>query len=111
MLEAYVSHKARTATAAKLNEDEITSIVFGPLKFMMPSECLLVVKECGLVDLATMKGSEPPTQHYVEFWRKFPIPLSLRKEGRSFSEPDVFFRFEFEDATELWLILEIKWDA
>jgi hypothetical protein len=92
MLLAYGKGKTRTAPAIKLIEDEVTSIVFGPLVFMHTADVWHVIKECQLADVDDIRQ---PIRHQMDFWRSFENPQLCTPMTWIRAEPDIVVRFEF----------------
>ena len=105
-------HKSR-AKAEGLTEDEITSTIFNPLKFMASHDAWQAFCEAGLISQPPLPPNSIPKRHFVDFWPTFknPDPGEPGFDDWYRESPDVLFRFEFEGAQELWLILEVKWNA
>jgi hypothetical protein len=106
VLSAFSAAKARRITSGSLVEDEITSIVFGPLKYMAACDVWNIARELHFWEghlAAEVVSLE------VLFWPRYSNPES---DGHWRScEPDVVFVFKFESTTDAIVALEIKWNA
>ncbi len=91
----------------KLSEDELTSCVFGPLRYMGPSQaweaCLMLL---GLSDGAQNPGPKP-TRVCIRFWPHF---FRTDGEGRHV-EPDVHVVAWNGDALLGTVLVEAKWNS
>jgi hypothetical protein len=110
MLIAYIKKKNRTQLPSSF-EDEITSTVFDPLKFMSSGDAWGAICEAGLIEQSVVSDDAVLTSHSVDFWRSFSNPAGLGTDGWHNEEPDVLFMFKFENGLEIWLILEVKWNS
>jgi hypothetical protein len=109
MLIAWIRKSRMRAKNFAFTEDEITSTVFGPIKFMDSRDAWRAVCEAGLVSTTPLRDAVP-RRHFVDFWPPFLNPGRPRFDEWHHESPDVLFRFEFDNAQELWLILEVKWN-
>lgn len=99
------------AKIQNFSEDEITSTVFGPLRFVSPQQAWKTVCAAGLVkDEIKDKFKAPPECHSVEFWKYYENPTVSSKSTWKRGAPDALFCFDFTEA-KLWLSLEVKWKA
>ncbi len=98
----WIAKKRRGATPI---EDEVTSCVFGPLRFMEPRQawasCLL------LFDIQDSASDLEPDRICIRFWPKF-----FRNDGRgSYVEPDVHILAWRNGELIATILVEIKWGA
>ena len=94
-------------SAGRLLEDELTSCVFGPLRYMEPSHawdsCQILFGRRNLVQYL----GATPTCVDVRFWPKFPRTDDV---GR-FVEPDVHILAWVDEALVATILIETKWGA
>lgn len=86
-------------------EDEIASIILGPLSFLPACDNQLfwgqVLAANGKEEFLT---TEPVSNVQYHFWP--------RRQGQIGSiEPDLFVQFQWPDKTEKYLLVELKWNA
>ena len=98
----WIAKKRRGATPI---EDEVTSCVFGPLRFMEPRQawasCLM------LFDIQDSASDLEPDRICIRFWPKF-----FRNDGRgSYVEPDVHILAWRNGELIATILVEIKWGA
>lgn len=80
-------------------EDEITSLVFGPLEYM-DKRLSAYFWHYLLSELGTpITSSSPPLDCTIDFWPKDGI------------EPDMTVTLKYSDGETVFLLIEIKWDA
>ncbi|MHB8762645.1 MAG: hypothetical protein ACYC6J_09760 [Coriobacteriia bacterium] len=99
MLEA--AHRCKMMTL-KLHEDEITSTVFGPLRYFPAQEIFSIFRD--LLDLPEGAGSEPVEEVVFDFW-----PNLATDGGRV--EPDLLIQFVGPKGPGLSVLVEVKWDT
>ncbi|WP_295454695.1 hypothetical protein [uncultured Thiodictyon sp.] len=101
----YLGHRAESAKRFNA-EDEITSIVFGPLDFMEDRQvCRFwqavftqIGKGCVIGDLVSARSS-------VRLWPRRPIPGNIGKP----KEPDAHIAFSSKDGARVDILIEVKW--
>ena len=90
----------------KLFEDELTSCVFGPLRYMEPGKaweaCLMVFELSGCMNL-----SQKPTHVCVHFWPNFP---RTDEEGLRV-EPDIHIVAWSGNTLLRTILIETKWNS
>ena len=98
----WIAKKRRGATPI---EDEVTSCVFGPLRFMEPRQawasCLM------LFDIQDRISDLEPDRVCIRFWPKF-----FRSDGQgSYVEPDVHILAWRNGELTATILVEVKWGA
>ena len=103
-MQDWIRNKRRSA---ELYEDELTACIFGPLRYMEPSQaweaCLILL---GLSDGAQNSGPEP-TGVCIRFWPHF---SRTDGEGRHV-EPDVHVVAWNGDVLLETILVETKWNS
>jgi hypothetical protein len=94
----------------KFVEDEVTTTVFGPLRFMSSLEAWDAVVYAGLIKKDHTLAATAVRDHSIKFFHSFNNP-NPRKVDWKRKSPDVVFHFDFGDGGKLWLVLEVKWNA
>lgn len=94
--------KHRKDRHLKLFEDEITSIVFGPLIYMSPEDVWGLFREW-LPFKTDLWPSGISNSMELSFWP------NIATEGRI--EPDMLLRFKRNGELLLTILIEIKWDS
>lgn len=111
MLEAFTRGKLRGSVAddirnrhghKEIQEDLITSMVFGPLRYMSPESAWHIVK--ALFFPENSHNDIIPIAHEVLFWPSM-------NDGERRIEPDVIFEFRFKKEEPIGVIVEVKWNA
>lgn len=97
---------ARDGVEGKVyEEDELTSLLLGPLQFM-PEKTAALFWHLLLIEMkAPSYTSTPPVSAHIRFWPRFPA-----EQGRTI-EPDMFVELRWADGTIFKLIVELKWRA
>jgi hypothetical protein len=84
-------------------EDEITSIIFGPLEFMSVTDVWDIAKI--LLGKACNIDNHSPTKFELKFWEK------LKKDDGNHIEPDAELIFLDGEKRLLGILIELKWNA
>lgn len=105
-MQSWIRNK-RKRRGAEFSEDELTSCVFGPLRYMEPSQAWKACRVlCGLSDGAQESGPQP-TDVCVLFWPWFP-----RTHGDGHHvEPDAQVVAWNGDALLGTILIETKWGS
>ena len=103
-MQDWIQNKRR---GTKLSEDELTSCIFGPLRYMEPAQAWKACQMlCGPSD--GDQGSDPePTHVRVRIWPRFP---RNDRKGR-YVEPDAQILAWNGDALLGTILVEVKWES
>jgi hypothetical protein len=97
----YKGHRDEHDNGRVSAEDEITSIVLGPLRYLSPKDVVSfwqkLLGEDFLID-------QNPAKAIVEFW-----PNRTTPKGRI--QPDLLISFTWNDGSKRILLVEIKWNS
>jgi hypothetical protein len=110
MLVAAINGKLRLKKTG-LVEDEVTSTIFGPVADMSAGCAWNIIR---IMSTTAGISEKLPSATQVdevnaEFWPKHDnSPLNV---NGTYVEPDVVFRFHFQDGTYCNVLLEVKWGA
>ena len=96
----------RKPSAVRLLEDELTSCVFGPLRYMEPSRAWDACQMLFGRRNSVQNSDSNPTCIDVRFWPRFP-----RDDVGNFVEPDVHIVVWNDDTLLATLLIETKWGA
>jgi hypothetical protein len=101
----YLGHRTESTKPFKA-EDEITSIVFGPLDFMEDRQvCRFWQAVFAQIGKGDVFGDPVSARSSVRLWPRRPIPGNIGKP----KEPDAHIEFSWKDGTRVDILIEVKW--